>query len=1060
MLQVTLLGGFDVRLNEKPLVLKLRPVQLLLAYLLLHRGINLRREQLAGILWPGYTDASARKNLRNTIYRLRRLIGENYLVVDRSTVAFNTEEPYWLDIALLEETESADEVADHLQAAGLYRGELLPGYYEEWILWERERLQALFDRLMRSLVERLNAAGRYDETVTWAEHWIAQGQAPEAAYRALMVAHAALDDQANMAKAYRRGREALRETVGVTPSAETERLYRELRDGTTEVGPAPAEPAIQTVDDVSDAKPRLQLPRPVAAFIGRQREMDELSRLLRDEYGGRLVTIVGPGGIGKSLLSLEVAVTLSEDFPDGVFFVPLAPLTDPQHIVPKICDAVGFRYTGGSDLRKALFDYMQQKQLLLVMDNFDHLLAGAQLATDLLQRAPRVKILSSSRETLNLSGEVVYMLSGLDYPVEADLAGEEVARFGAAQLLLDRARQARPGLEVGEREWIQVSRICRQVQGMPLALVLAAGWLELLTFEEVAGEIANSLNILESQARDMPARQRSVKGTFEYSWQRLTAADQQAFSRLAVFRGGFSRRAAQQVAGADLRTLRTLVQKSLITAVGPDRTTVHELLRQFAAEKLEASGQAGSIRDAHSDYYLAAVASRETDLKGRRQLEALEEIESDLDNVRAAWNWALQRRRWPAVDRALESLTLFLYMRARSQEGTVLLQQASDSVTAGEEGGEDCRRIWGRLTARCGLLKSQFAKAAPEIEEAIKQSLAIARTNQEEAEIAMSFLALGHYYSRTTADFQQALTNFEKSLELFQALGDLYFVAHLLHRVGYCHSIVTGNEKFKHYTSHSLDLAREIGDLSDAAYALGNLGTIGFWTGDYRQAEEYIRESIDLNRVMGFRQGLAHDLNQLGLCQFLNGHFEMAGETTAEGIFIAREVAFFHTLAYGLAVSSMLASLEGDYERGLDLAGESLNLLTNQFGVFLGYWAKGAAHAGLGQEEQAWRLSLAALEIGYRWRLDAIITWILPLVGNVQAQKGQAERAAEILGLYYGHPLRPSGWAEKWSVLGERQARLEETLGVDAYRAARERGEVMDLIETAEALLAEGAREK
>jgi predicted ATPase/DNA-binding SARP family transcriptional activator/Tfp pilus assembly protein PilF len=1056
MLHVTLLGSFDVRLNEKPLALKLRPVQLLLAYLLLHKGIKLRREQLAGILWPDYTDASARKNLRNTIYRLRRLIGDNYLVADRSTVAFNTDEAYWLDVAWLEETASSDEIADLIQAAGLYRGELLPGYYEDWILWERERLQALFERLMGALVERLKANKRYDETLTWAEYWIAQGQVPEAAYRALMVAHAARDDHANMAKAYHRGREALQETLGITLSAETERLYRELRDGMLEKGPAPAGPTIQVLEKVLDGKPRPQLPRPVTTFIGRQREMDDLSRLLRGESGGRLVTIVGPGGIGKSRLSLEVAAALTGDFTDGVFFVSLAPLSDPQHIVTKISDSIGFRYPGRSELRKALLDYLQQKQLLLVMDNFDHLLAGAELAIDLLRQAPRVKILSSSRETLNLSGEAIYTLSGLDYPGDPGLPGDKVAQFGAAQLLLDRARLARPGLEVGELEWVHVGRICRQVQGMPLALVLAAGWLELLTFEEVADEIATSLDILESRARDMPPRQRSVKATFDYSWQRLAAADRQVFSRLSVFRGGFSRRAARHVADAGLRTLRILIEKSFITAIGPDRYTVHELLRQFAAEKLEAGGQAGRVRDAHSEYYLQAVAAREADLKGRRQLEALEEIESDLDNVRAAWNWALERGRWTAVDRALESLTLFLFMRARSEEGTVLFQQALDSVTARKDGEEDARRMWGRLTARSGLLKSQFVISSAEIEQEIKKSLTIAQTNQEEAEIAMSFLALGHYHLQAKGDFRQALACFEKGLDLFRAMGDLYYVAHSLHRVGYSHSTVTDNKNHKYYASQSLDLAREIGDLSDAASALGNLGTIGYMTGDYDQAEAYIRESISLSRVMGLRHRLAHDSIQLGLCEFLKGRFKSAQDKTAEGISIARDIAFSNSLAYGLAVSSLLASLQGDYEHGLILASESLNLLANKLGEFQGHWAKAVAHAGLEQARQAWEQSLAAIEIGLRWRLDATTTWVLPSAGITLAQVGQPQRAAEILGLYFNHPLRPSGWAEKWSLLNDWQTRLEDTLGVDKYMAARERGEALDLIETAEALLAEG----
>ena len=281
MLHIALLGRYDIRLNEEPIELKLRPVQNLLAYLLLHRDKRHRREQLAGILWPDYTEASARKNLRNTVYRLRQAIGEEYLVADRSSVAFNTEAAFWLDAAQLEGVASAEEIEAIIQAVGLYQGELLPGYYEDWVLWERERLQALFERQMQGLLERLNAAGRWSESLTWAEHWIAHGQAPEAAYRALMLAHAAQGDRASMVQAYRRGRRALEEGLGVAPGPETERLYQDLLDDS---GEKMSTPAIEEVPKsaASRQSKRGVLRRPVTPIIGRQKEIDELQRLLED----------------------------------------------------------------------------------------------------------------------------------------------------------------------------------------------------------------------------------------------------------------------------------------------------------------------------------------------------------------------------------------------------------------------------------------------------------------------------------------------------------------------------------------------------------------------------------------------------------------------------------------------------------------------------------------------------------------------------------------------------------------------------------------------------------
>jgi predicted ATPase len=766
------------------------------------------------------------------------------------------------------------------------------------------------------------------------------------------------------------------------------------------------------------------------------------------------VTIVGPGGIGKTRLSLEAAA--AEGFADGVFFVPLAPLADAQHIVAAISDSIWFRYLARGDPRQGLLEYLRQKRLLLVMDNFEHLLASADMVSDILLQTAQVKVLITSRERLNLSGEAVYMLSGLDYPADPGMSGEEMKQFGAVRLLLDRARLVRPGLEVDGPELDQVARICRLVQGMPLALVLAAGWLELLTFEEVAGEIATSLDILEGQARDMPERQRSVRATFDYSWQRLAPDDQQVFSRLAVFRGGFSRRAAQQVAYAGLLSLRTLIEKSLIMAGGPDRYGMHELLRQFAEEKLEETSQAGTTRDAHSRYYLEGVAYLEADLKGRRQIGALEEIEADLDNVRAAWDWALDRSNEQIIDQTMESLSLFFYMRSRNQEGWILFQQAIKGLGLDQSASDQEQKLWGRLTARSEFLKSQFTRSDKEIPQAIKKSLAIAEANTDQSEIAYSYLALGHYHSRVANDFRQALNDFEQSLERYQSLADRYYMAHLLHRVGYSSSIISGTEVYMRYTRQSLELARQIGDLSDAATAVGNLGWGSLWTGDYAGAEFSFLEALRLSQQMGRRDIHSHSLIALGCCHFLNGRLEEAQETAAEGAKIAKDIMNFVTEAYGLAILSMRSSLDSDYKLGQHLASESLDKLTNLTGDLLGHWAQATACVGLGQTEQAGKQVQSALKIGFRWRWYGTMTWVLPVVGIILGQAGQPKRAAEILGLYFNHPLRPSGWAEKWPLLREWMTRLEESLGADGYQAAWERGMNLDLMTAVEALLAEG----
>ncbi|MDX1417307.1 MAG: BTAD domain-containing putative transcriptional regulator, partial [Candidatus Promineifilaceae bacterium] len=788
MLHVALLGRFEVRLNDEPIDVRLKPVQLLLAYLLLHRKKKIRREKLAGILWPDYTDASARKNLRNSIYRLRRAIGESFLVVDRTSVIFNTAAPFQLDVAQLQNMGAGGEIEELLYAAGLYQGELLPGSYEDWIVRERERVQADFERLMHKLLDQLVAAQRWEEVLIWSEHWIAQGQVPEPAYRSLMCAFAALGDRSSLAQTHRRVTQTLHNELGVAPGRRTQHLYRKLLAAeAVDADPLEEVHGAGVIEELATAG-RMKLPLPATPMIGRRQELMQLQELITGAENGRLVCIVGPGGIGKSRLALETAKETAAHFADGARFVPLAAINNAQDLVTTISDHVGFTHSASDDPRQGLLNYLQRKKLLLILDNFEHLLSYADIVTDILQHALQVKLLCTSRERLNLDAEAVYMLSGLDYPVPEQPTNREPAQYGAIQLFLMRAALVQPDLRVQGADLDPVVRICHLVQGMPLALILAAGWLQMLTIEEVADEIASSLDILHSMARDLPQRQRSVRATFEYSWRLLSENDRHAFSRLALFRGGFSRQAAQHIASAPLPRLRRLVEKSLVVVAGPDRYQVHELLRQFAEEKLVAAGNDRLLRSTHSHYYLGEVAARVEEIKGKRQLESLAEIEIDIDNVRAAWEWALITEDWQSIDQAQESLSLFYYIQGRNREGYLSFRRVLESEPLSHSRSAYLDQIWGRLTARSGLLQSQLSAPDPELERELQDSLVVAQTHGLEREIAFGYLALGHYHTKVSGEYREALPCFEQAVDRYRALGDDYYLAHALHRLGYTHS--------------------------------------------------------------------------------------------------------------------------------------------------------------------------------------------------------------------------------------------------------------------------------
>ncbi|NIP18555.1 MAG: hypothetical protein GWM87_10630, partial [Xanthomonadales bacterium] len=396
---------------------------------------------------------------------------------------------------------------------------------------------------------------------------------------------------------------------------------------------------------------RHNLPVQPTPFVGREAELAELARLLGDP-DVRLLTVLGAGGMGKTRLALEAAAAQLDNFQHGVYFVPLASLQSAEAIVPTVAEALGFRFHEGGEPRQQLLNYLRSKNKLILLDNFEHLLAcperghsvrsrrdGLGLVSDVLETAPDVKILSTSRARLNVQGEHLFHLAGMDFPDWE--TPEDALHYSAVKLFLQSARRVRPGFELAAADLRHVARICRLVGGMPLGILLAAGWLEMLAPAEIAAEISQSLDFLETDLRDVPERQRSMRAVFDHSWSLLTEREREVFQGLSVFRGGFTRQAAQQVTGASLRELMALVNKSLLQRDPRGRYEIHELLRQYAAEKLEGSEVAEGVRQRHADFYLALAEEAEPELEGAEPAVWLSQLDAEQGNLRAALAWSL-----------------------------------------------------------------------------------------------------------------------------------------------------------------------------------------------------------------------------------------------------------------------------------------------------------------------------------------------------------------------------------------------------------------------------------
>lgn len=591
MLHVKLLGQFNLSLDDQPVELPSRPAQALLAYLILNSGTAIRREKLAGLLWPDASDTNSRSNLRHALWRIRKAVGGDYLNADDLAIAFNSEAPYQLDVEALDyDTRSNPSTEALMACVSVYAGEFLPGFYEDWIALERERWQATFERKMELLLERLIAERRWRETLEWAEHWIVQGQVPESAYRALLAAQYHLGNTAGMAAVYQRCLDALRKELDVEPSEQTHALYKQLSQGRSPYGAPDIPPPIDSAAPSGPAAaprpaPSHNLPPQATAFVGRVRELAEIIDRLRNDPACRLLNITGPGGIGKTRLALEAAHQQLNDYADGVCFVPLAPIPAAHLIAPAIAQALNLPVPWQADPRTQLLSYLGDKQLLLVIDNFEHLLDGVDLIADILTAAPNVKVLATSRERLHVQWEWIVEIRGLDYPASA--VDPNALDTAAVQLFAQTARRmdARFALEADRAE---VIGICQLMEGSPLGIELAAAWVRVLTCQEIAQQIERNLDLLAAPAGDRPERHRSLRAAFEYSWNLLSADEQKAFKKLAVFQSGFRREAAEKVAGAPLSLLFTLVDKSLLRRGHAGRFEMHSLLRQYITEKLNA----------------------------------------------------------------------------------------------------------------------------------------------------------------------------------------------------------------------------------------------------------------------------------------------------------------------------------------------------------------------------------------------------------------------------------------------------------------------------------------
>jgi len=949
------LGGHEIRHSGFPVILETKKSAALLAYLALDPKPH-PRQKLAELLWGDLPEESARRNLRHALWdlrcRLTPLSGIAPILADAETAAFNPLTAYWLDVEeFIKMTgryvrtgsqgwSDRVNVADLQAAVDLYGGDFLEGLYiknaptwEEWALVERERLRSLAMSANERLVEGYSEQGDYEAALSCAQKLLLLDPWRETAHRQLMRLLALAGQPAKALAQYETSRRILNQELGIEPAPETRQLYEQIRSGAYLQNNRWVFPSEGNLAAESDS------------FVGRQNELREIAILLEDP-ACRLITLVGPGGIGKSRLALQAGAKMAGAFTGGVYIVLLAHLNNPQEIVTALIDVFKLSLDGRQDPRSRLLDYLRalQRPLLLILDNFEHLLLATPLLSTLLAASSRLKVLVTSRSVLHLNGEYEFMLSPLAMPDLAHLPpAEALARIESVALFLERARQVRRDFILTPQNALSVASICVCLDGLPLAIELAAARSKVLAPQKLLERLKDragggALRLLTGGPGDQPDRHRTQRATIEWSYNLIEAHEQCLFEKLSVFVGGFGIEAAEAVCESEgdlLEGLTSLLNKSMLrlveTSTPEPRFAMLETIREYALERLAVHRKVEKLQRRHAQYFLALAEKAELELKGKFQEDWLKRLEAEHSNLRAALQWCLNHPdHHQEVElglRLVGALWRFWYARGNLVEGP------------------------------CWLQKILSLPRVPDIDEVLRakalHGAGVLARNQGDFDLARLFFedSLGLYrqagYESSVAEilgnlgavlldqgnYARARVFFDECLALQDRLGNQWGSALAQSNLATCLIVCQMDLPLAQaLLEKSLALRRQLGDKTGIAYTLNNLGIAVMNRGDLPGAERLCGESLALFQDLGNNVGIAAVYNSLGEIVGRRGEWAKAFTYYKECLVLCQETGDKEDVAIALEGLAHVAMAKTDAQRAVRLLGAA-ECLREQMGL-------------------------------------------------------------------------------------------------------------------------------
>jgi len=918
MLTIHLLGAFHVELDGNPLTgFATDKARALLAYLAVEREYPHRREQLSGLLWPEQPEDRARQNLRQALSHLRQALGENhtprYLFIDSQVVQLNPNAPVWIDVQTIKSLAQDCRAHRHSdiesclpclrrqqKIAELYHGEFLAGFslpndniYEEWVALTRENLQIEAVQVLQHLSAYEERRGQYAAARHYAleqvrfESW--REEAHTQAMRLL-----AYEGQRSAALAqYAACRRALEKELNLPPAQATRLLAEQIQTG------------------LIDAPPPLPCPPPApATFVGREREQDELAEMLADPTS-RLITLLGPGGMGKTRLALHVACSHAGLYRDGIHFVPLATAPNRAAALLTLAERIQAQVAPGGDPVQALCEALPKRQMLVVLDNFEQLTADCGYMGEIIRAAPGIKWMVTSRERLRLREEWVYPLDGLpvpDSPAPVSPPNEPAQPFAALTLFAERATQADRHFELTPTLLPDVISICQLLEGLPLGIELAAAATSQRACAQIAASLRQTFDSLHPDLRNLPERHASLRAAFEHSWDLLASEQQTQLARLSVFPASFSPQAAFAVSDAPPQSLFSLVEKSLLRHDSDGRYALHASVREFAGEKLASNEPQHRL----VEFFAEFSAEQARQLNGQGAGEALLRLQGEHANLRTAWGWAAAETSQPHLTASLlRGLGPLYRLRGPMSEGADMLAETASHLEAeistpptllaelflelaslhaamaefksavsnaekaaqfAAQAGQDALQARAFLgLAQALAQKGEFAQALPPAEQALNLARACAHTVIE----ADSLRELGNLAVRRAQD-KDARQHYEQALALYRQLGQRRGECAILNNMGLVLMNLGDYEQALEYYASARHLYAELGDLRGEAKALNNLSNVTAEMGRLDESLEFSQQALAVIEQTGNPRGRSTILHNLGATCLVLGQFEQA----------------------------------------------------------------------------------------------------------------------------------------------------------------------------------------